>query len=549
MSLSELSSWNKIRNYALSNKSKKLLDYFSNDKDRFNNFSIECDDLIFDYSKNFIDNELMQLFLNLADEIALKEKIEDMFSGMKINTTENRAVLHTALRDFATKEIILDGENIIPKIEKVRLQMKDFVSRVHSGKFLGYSSKKITNIVNIGIGGSDLGPAMVCKALAAYKIKDINIYFVSNIDPTDITDVLAKLSPENTLFIIASKTFTTQETIRNAETAKEWFLKNSGNNHSNIAKHFIALSTNKDAVTNFGISEENMFEFWDWVGGRYSLWSAIGISIALYVGYDNFEKLLLGANEIDNHFRKMPFEKNIPFIMAMLSTYYNNFMNAASYAVIPYDHYLIRFPAFLQQLDMESNGKSITKSNDKVDYNTGAIIWGEPGTNAQHSFFQLIHQGTQMIPLDFIAGVNSLNPIENHHEMLLSNYFAQTEALMNGKNEQIVQDELIKTNKTQEEIQMLLPHKVFPGSKPSNSILYKKLTPKVLGKLIVLYEHKVFVQGVIWNVNSFDQWGVELGKQLAIRILPELMNNEEINSHDDSTNGLINYYKKWKNKS
>lgn len=540
--LSSLNQWRELEIIAESMKSKSLKSLFESEN-RFNEFSIEFNDILFDYSKNFIDRESIQVFAELAEKVGLAEKISAMLSGEKINSTENRAVLHTALRNKLSKEIIVDGENIITKIKTVLKQMKSFADGVHNGTILGSTGKKFTDIVNIGIGGSDLGPAMVCSALRPYAVEGINAHFVSNVDATDIAETLKKLNPETTLFIIASKTFTTQETLRNARTAKAWFLKDGIRKQEDIAKHFIALSTNEKAVREFGISPDNMFEFWDWVGGRYSLWSAIGLSIALYIGFDNFDELLLGAFKMDEHFRTEPFDKNIPVIMAMLGIYYTEFWDAESMAIIPYDQYLDKFSAFLQQLDMESNGKSVTLLNEEVDYKTGPIIWGQPGTNAQHSFFQLIHQGTRLIPVDFIAGVNSHNPIEDHQQMLLSNFFAQTEALMNGKNVETVISELTQAGMNQDEIRQLIPHKIFKGNRPTNSILYKQLTPNVLGSLIAMYEHKVFVQGVVWGLNSFDQWGVELGKQLANKILPELITTDEINSHDASTNGLINYYK------
>lgn len=540
--LTNSSAWKALSAIAESMKTIELKDLV-NTPDRFSKFSIEYNDTLYDFSKNFIDESTINAFCKLAEESKLKSKIDAMLSGEKINTTENRAVLHTALRNKLSKEIIVDGENIIPKIKSVLKQMKSFADGVHNGTILGSTGKKFTDIVNIGIGGSDLGPAMVCSALRPYAVAGINAHFVSNVDATDIAETLINLNPETTLFIIASKTFTTQETLRNARTAKAWFLKDGNRTQEDIAKHFIALSTNEKAVREFGISPDNMFEFWDWVGGRYSLWSAIGLSIALYVGFDNFDELLLGAFKMDEHFRTAPFDKNIPVIMAMLGIYYTEFWDAESMAIIPYDQYLDKFSAFLQQLDMESNGKSVTLLNEEVDYKTGPIIWGQPGTNAQHSFFQLIHQGTRLIPVDFIAGVNSHNPIEDHQQMLLSNFFAQTEALMNGKNAETVISELTQAGMNQDEIRQLIPHKIFKGNRPTNSILYKQLTPSVLGAMIAMYEHKVFVQGVVWGLNSFDQWGVELGKQLANRILPELQNTELISSHDDSTNGLINYYK------
>ena len=540
--LTNSQAWKLLSTIAESMKSSSLKDLV-NTPDRFEKFSLEFNDTLYDYSKNFIDDSTIHTFCKLAEEVQLKSQIDAMFGGEKINATENRAVLHTALRNKLSKEIIVDGENVIPKIKAVLQQMKSFADGVHNAKILGTTGKKFTDIVNIGIGGSDLGPAMVCSALRPYAVEGINAHFVSNVDATDIAETLKKLNPETTLFIIASKTFTTQETLRNARTAKAWFLNDGNRSQEDIAKHFIALSTNEKAVREFGISPDNMFEFWDWVGGRYSLWSAIGLSIALYIGFDNFDELLLGAFKMDEHFRTAPFERNIPVIMAMLGIYYTDFWDAESMAIIPYDQYLDKFPAFLQQLDMESNGKSVTLLNEEVDYKTGPIIWGQPGTNAQHSFFQLIHQGTRLIPVDFIAGVNSHNPIEDHQQMLLSNFFAQTEALMNGKNSEAVISELTQAGMNQDEIRQLIPHKIFKGNRPTNSILYKQLTPSVLGSLIAMYEHKIFVQGAVWGLNSFDQWGVELGKQLANRILPELQNAEPISSHDTSTNGLINYYK------
>ena len=540
--LTNSQTWKLLSTIAESMKSSSLKDLV-NTPDRFEKFSLEFNDTLYDYSKNFIDDSAIQTFCKLAEEVQLKSKIDAMFGGEKINATENRAVLHTALRNKLSKEIIVDGENVIPKIKAVLQQMKSFADGVHNAKILGSTGKKFTDIVNIGIGGSDLGPAMICSALRPYAVEGINAHFVSNVDATDIAETLKKLNPETTLFIIASKTFTTQETLRNARSAKAWFLNDGNTSQEDIAKHFIALSTNEKAVREFGISPDNMFEFWDWVGGRYSLWSAIGLSIALYIGFDNFDELLLGAFKMDEHFRTAPFDRNIPVIMAMLGIYYTDFWDAESMAIIPYDQYLDKFPAFLQQLDMESNGKSVTLLNEEVNYKTGPMIWGQPGTNAQHSFFQLIHQGTRLIPVDFIAGVNSHNPIEDHQQMLLSNFFAQTEALMNGKNSEAVISELTQAGMNQDEIRQLIPHKIFKGNRPTNSILYKQLTPSVLGSLIAMYEHKIFVQGAVWGLNSFDQWGVELGKQLANRILPELQNNEPIRSHDNSTNGLINYYK------
>jgi glucose-6-phosphate isomerase len=481
------------------------------------------------------------LLLGLAHDSKLSDKIEVQFAGEKINNTENRAVLHTALRNRGSESVYFEGIDIMPGIRKVLEQMKQFTNDVHSGKFSSYTNQRFTDVVNIGIGGSDLGPKMVCNALKKYASGKVNIHFVSNVDATDIEETLRNLNPETTLFVIASKTFTTWETLTNANTAKSWFL-NSGASEADVAKHFVALSTNHKACNEFGIPSENMFEFWDWVGGRYSLWSAIGLPISLYIGYDNFEKLLDGAFKMDTHFRNTLFEQNIPVLMALLGIWYVNFWGFDSHAVIPYDHYLERFSEFLQQLDMESNGKRVSRDGMLLDYSTGPVIWGTIGTNSQHSFFQLLHQGTGTIPADFIAFAQSLNPTDEHHNILMSNFFAQTEAMMMGKNADEVELELNSANMTESEIKKLLPHKLFPGNKPTNTILIDKLTPETLGMLIAMYEHKVFVQGVIWDVNSYDQWGVELGKQLAKSIYPELNSTIKIQSHDGSTNGLINHY-------
>lgn len=542
-SLTDLDSWKALKSHFNEISKEKMRDMFQNDTSRFNKFNIKFQNILFDYSKNRINDTTIKLLIDLAEESSLDEAIAKMFAGEKINITEKRAVLHTALRKRSNNPVFVDGENVMPKVNAVLEQMKDFVKSIHSGNHLGYTGKKITDVVNIGIGGSDLGPFMVCSALKPYAQSNINVHFVSNVDATDISETLKSLNPETTLFIIASKTFTTQETLTNANSAKKWFLENSNNNPNDIAKHFIALSTNAKAVEEFGIDTANMFEFWDWVGGRYSLWSAIGLSIALYIGFDNFELLLDGAFEMDEHFRTAPFDKNIPVIMGLLGIWYSNFFNTKTYAIIPYDEYLEHFPSYLQQLDMESNGKRTKVDGREVDYSTGAVVWGKPGTNAQHSFFQLIHQGTQLIPADFIAVINKQNKFDNHHKILLSNFFAQTEALMKGKNEDEVRKELIAQNLNEEEINNLLPHKIFEGNKPTNSILLKTLDPKTLGSLIAMYEHKVFVQGIIWNINSFDQWGVELGKQLAKSILPQLEDEELIENHDVSTNSLINFYK------
>lgn len=524
--------------------SKHLKELFAEDPKRFDKFSVYLDDILLDYSKNRIDEKTMALLMQLARECKLDEAIKAMYSAEKINETEGREVLHIALRNCSQTPIIVNGEDIMPKVNAVLAQMEDFSQRVISGQWKGHSNKAITDVVNIGIGGSDLGPVMVTEALKAYKTH-LNLHFVSNVDGTHIAETLKKLNPETTLFLIASKTFTTQETMTNAHTARTWFL-DSGAAEAAIAKHFVALSTNAKAVADFGIDTANMFAFWDWVGGRYSLWSAIGLSIALGIGFDNFKQLLAGAHAADQHFEKSSFEVNLPVILAMLGVWYVNFFEAETQAILPYDQYLHRFAAYFQQGDMESNGKYIDRNGERIDYETGPIVWGEPGTNGQHAFYQLIHQGTKLIPCDFIAPAQSLNPIGEHHPILLSNFFAQTEALMNGKTEEEVVAELKKAGKSDSEIAQLCPFKVFEGNRPTNSILLKKVTPYTLGSLIAIYEHKIFVQGIIWNIFSFDQWGVELGKQLAQKIYPELKSNEAIHSHDSSTNGLINQYKNWR---
>ncbi|MDH5828612.1 glucose-6-phosphate isomerase [Sphingobacterium sp. SG20118] len=521
-----------------------LKDLFDQDSFRFEKYSIEFNDILLDYSKNRVNDETVALLRQLAKECHLSEAIEAMFQGEKINETEGRQVLHTALRNQSGKPVLVDGQDVMPDVHAVLAQMESFTNRILSGEWKGYTGKAITDVVNIGIGGSDLGPVMVTEALKAYRTH-LNMHFVSNVDGTHIVEAIKDLDPETTLFLIASKTFTTQETMANANSARAWFLK-SGAQQEDVAKHFAALSTNTAAVAAFGIDTKNMFQFWDWVGGRYSLWSAIGLSISLAVGYDNFKELLIGAYEADEHFRTTPFEENIPVTLALLGIWYNNFFEAESHAILPYDQYMHRFAAYFQQGDMESNGKYVDRNGNRVDYQTGPIIWGEPGTNGQHAFYQLIHQGTKLIPCDFIAPAISLNPIGQHHQMLLSNFFAQTEALMNGKSEETVVAELKAAGKSEEEIEKLKAFKVFEGNRPSNSILLKKVTPRSLGTLIALYEHKIFVQGIIWNVFSFDQWGVELGKQLAGQILPELESEDIITTHDSSTNGLINQYKAWR---
>ena len=537
----QLKSWKTLENIK-KNRSFDLRELFKENPERADRFSVSFDDIFFDYSKNLIDENVMKTLFDLAGEAGLKEGIAAMFRGDKINETEKRAVLHTALRDFSDDPIIVDGRNIKEDIRRVQNRMKTFADKVSNKKWLGFSGKPLTDIVNIGIGGSDLGPVMVTEALKPFWKEGLRVFFVSNIDGTHIAETLKQLKPETTLFLIASKTFTTLETMTNANTAKKWFLDNGGSERD-IAKHFAALSTNTKAVAEFGIDPENMFEFWDWVGGRYSLWSAIGLSIACVIGYENFEDLLKGAYSADKHFKTAPFEKNIPVILGLLGVWYNNFFGAETHAILPYDQYMHRFAAYLQQGDMESNGKSTDRSGKPVDYQTGQIIWGEPGTNGQHAFYQLIHQGTKLIPADFIAPAISHNPVGDHHVKLLANFFAQTEALMNGKTADEAKAELEKAGKSPEEIEKLLPFKVFSGNRPTNSILVKKITPHTLGALIAIYEHKIFTQGLIWNVFSFDQWGVELGKQLATKTLPELKSAGKVTSHDSSTNNLINKFK------
>ncbi len=515
---------------------------FAEDAKRFDAFSVLFGSILFDYSKNRITPETVRLLLDLARETKVEDMRQKMFSGEKINLTEGRAVLHTALRNRSDKPVYVDGQDVMPGIRSVLAKMKDFSAKVIDGVWRGYSGKPITDIVNIGIGGSDLGPVMVTEALKPYKTR-LNVHFVSNVDGTHIAETLKLLDPETTLFIIASKTFTTQETMTNAESAKSWFLETAGDPLA-VAKHFVALSTNQAKVEAFGIDPANMFEFWDWVGGRYSLWSAIGLSIVLGIGFDNFEELLTGAFEADEHFQKASLDRNIPVLMALLGVWYNNFWDADSQAILPYDQYMHRFAAYFQQGDMESNGKGVDRENRPVDYSTGPVIWGEPGTNGQHAFYQLIHQGTKLIPCDFLAPAKSQNPIGDHHPKLLANFLAQTEALMKGKTLEEATEELRKAGLSEDEVARLAPSKVFPGNRPTNSFFFEKLTPKTLGTLIAFYEHKIFVQGIVWNVNSFDQMGVELGKQLAGVVLPELQSKETITSHDSSTNGLIAFYKK-----
>lgn len=537
-------AWAQLETQAATLKQSSIKALFAADKQRFANYSITLGDLLFDYSKNLLDDGSRNTLLALAEQCQLPAAIQAMFNGEAINATENRAVLHTALRNRSNKPVLVNGVDVMPAVNHELAKMKAFCARVHSGDWKGYTGKAITDIVNIGIGGSDLGPVMVTEALKPYSVGIIP-HFVSNVDGTHIAETLKKVNPETTLFLVASKTFTTQETMTNAISARDWFLAAAADN-AHVAKHFVALSTNKSAVEAFGIDPANMFEFWDWVGGRYSLWSAIGLSIALTIGYDNFEQLLEGAHAADVHFRDAKFGDNVPVLMALIGLWYGNFFGADSEAILPYDQYMHRFAAYFQQGNMESNGKYVDRNGQPVNYQTGPIIWGEPGTNGQHAFYQLIHQGTKLIPCDFIAPAISHNPIGDHHPKLLSNFFAQTEALAFGKGREQVEAEFAAAGKTPAEVAALVPHKVFEGNRPTNSILVKQVTPFVLGQLIALYEHKIFAQGVLWNVYSFDQWGVELGKQLANKILPELTNNAEISSHDSSTNGLINSYKAWR---
>ena len=540
----ETSAWSKLEMIFLTLQATHMREMFHEDPNRFEKFSLQFEDILVDYSKNILNEEALNLLVQLANEVELRAAIDAMFKGDRINRTENRSVLHTALRNRSNDPVFVDGEDVMPEVNRVLGQMQKFSEKVRSGEWKGFTGKKIRHIVNIGIGGSDLGPVMVTEALRPYW-SDIIPLFVSNVDGTHIAETLKKVDPETTLFIIASKTFTTQETMTNAETARSWFLERTGN-RGEVAKHFVAVSTNQQAVTAFGIAPENMFVFWDWVGGRYSLWSSIGLSIVCTIGFANFEQLLEGAHAMDIHFRDEAFEKNLPVILALIGIWYNNFFGAASEAILPYDQYMHRFAAYFQQGNMESNGKSIDRNGNPVTYQTGPVIWGEPGTNGQHAFYQLIHQGTKLIPCDFLAPAITHNAISDHHDKLLSNFFAQTEALMKGKTGAEVRNELKKAGWAEDDIAFHTAFRVFEGNRPSNSILFKQLTPRTLGTLISLYEHKIFVQGVIWNIFSFDQWGVELGKVLAKNILPELGTKDTVNSHDPSTNGLINYFKRLK---
>ncbi len=544
--LTTLPVWQKLCQHQKSMVSIHMRDLFAADKTRFDKYSLKLDDILFDFSKHRINDETLPLLIQLAREANIEGWRDRMFAGEKINITENRAVLHTALRNRSNTPVYVDGHDVMPDVNAVLAQMRTFSTKVRNGEWTGYTGKRITDIVNIGIGGSDLGPVMVCDALKPYASPDLQVHFVSNIDGAHLMRALEKCNPETTLFIVASKTFTTQETMTNATSARTWFLA-SANDNAHVAKHFVALSTNAKAVQDFGIDINNMFAFWDWVGGRYSLWSAIGLSIALYVGMDHFEDLLTGAHEMDNHFKTAPLEQNIPVIMALIGIWYNNFFHVDTNAILPYDQGMARFPAYLQQADMESNGKFICRDGKRIQYKTGPVIWGEAGTNGQHAFYQLIHQGTQIVPCDFLMPVHSHYAIGKHgyahHKILLANFLAQTQALMLGKTRDEARAELEKQGLTGEALEQLLPHKVFEGNRPSTSILFDKVTPNTLGKLIALYEHKIFVQGIIWDINSYDQWGVEYGKQIAQEILPLLTNDAVITNFDSSTNGLINYTK------
>ncbi len=543
--VTSLPAWHDLEKHYAANKLVAMRDLFAKDPDRFKKFSLEFERMLLDFSKNRITDETMALLRALAVERDVAGWTKKMFNGEKINITENRAVLHIALRNRSNRPILVDGKDVMPEVNAVLAHMKDCSDKVRSGEWKGYSGKSITDFVNIGIGGSDLGPVMVTEALKPYAQRNLQAHFVSNVDGTHLAETLKTLSPETTLFIVASKTFTTQETLTNAHSARDWLLA-AAKDDSAVAKHFVALSTNEKEVTKFGIHPDNMFGFWDWVGGRYSLWSAIGLPIALSIGYENFVALLEGAHAMDEHFLNAPPEKNIPLTLGLLGIWYNNFFGARTHAILPYDQYMHRFPAYFQQGDMESNGKGVTRDSEPVDTVTGPVIWGEPGTNGQHAFYQLIHQGTQWIPADFLAPIETQNPLGKHHLILLSNFFAQPEALMRGKTPDEVRKELEKEGLTGEALEKLIPHKVFTGNRPTNSILFPKLTPKTLGMLIAMYEHKIFTQGIIWNINSFDQWGVELGKQLAKAILPELEKPGTISDHDSSTNGLINRFKDYR---
>jgi glucose-6-phosphate isomerase len=545
--ITETDAWKQLERHQREVEPLHMRELFSRDSGRFERFSLRQGDLLLDYSKHRATDETMRLLRALARAAGVEAMRDRMFAGEPINLTEGRAVLHVALRNRANRPILVDGTDVMPEVNSALAHMKAFSDAVRSGAWTGYTGKAIRAVVNIGIGGSDLGPVMVTEALKPYGRDDLALHFVSNVDGTHIAEALKRVDPETTLFLVASKTFTTQETMTNAHTARRWFLERAQGDERHVAKHFAALSTNAKAVSAFGIDTANMFVFWDWVGGRYSLWSSIGLSIALAVGFERFEELLAGAFEMDEHFRTAPLEQSLPATLALLGVWYNDFFGAQSHAILPYDQYLHRFPAYFQQGDMESNGKGVTRDGRRIhDYQTGAVIWGEPGTNGQHAFYQLIHQGTKMIPCDFLASVETHNPLPPHHDLLLANFFAQTEALMRGLDESEVRRELAAQGLEGERLEALVPHKIFPGNRPTTSLLYQKLDPRTLGRLIALYEHKIFVQGVIWNVNSFDQWGVELGKKLAGAIVPELSAPGDVTTHDSSTRGLINEYKRRK---
>lgn len=543
--LIQSSAWQSLTEQAKLMKQQNMRKLFSDDAMRFGRFSLKHDRLFFDYSKNLIDSETLSLLLNLGRQSGLHDWIERQFTGDKINTSENRAVLHTALRAPIEQSVLVDGKNVIPDVHRVLGHIRAFSEAIRNGELRGHTGKQFKHIVNIGIGGSALGPLMVCEALKPYGKDGLSAHFVSNVDAADIDETLKQLDAECTLFIVSSKTFTTQETLANAHTARSWLVQKLGT-ESAVSRHFAAVSTNLAETSRFGINPEYVFEFWDWVGGRYSLWSAIGLPIALFIGMDNFEQLLAGAHSMDQHFRTAPLEQNMPVILGMLGIWYGNFFGSGSYAILPYDQHLQHFPAYLQQLEMESNGKRVDRDGHLVDYDTHFTVWGEPGTNGQHSFYQLIHQGTRLVPADFIAPLKSHHPIGDHHAMLISNCFAQTEALMLGKTEEEARAELVAQKLDAKTIEGLLPYKVFPGNRPSNTILFEQLDPYTLGMLIALYEHKVFVQSVVWNINAFDQWGVEYGKQLASRLLPELSRPQDATGHDSSTNGLINLFRNQK---
>ncbi len=543
--LTQSAAWQALQAHAAEMGVVQMRDLFARDPERFARYSLRLYDILFDYSKNILGDQTLALLFDLAGDADLDAWISRMFDGAEINATEHRAVLHVALRNRSNRPIHVDGKDVMPEVNAVLAQMRRFTETVRSGEWRGYTGKPITDIVNIGIGGSHLGPAMVTAALKPYGRDDLRVHFVSNVDGTDITETLKGLDAATTMFVVVSKTFGTQETLTNAHTARDWYMAHGGSREG-VARHFVAVSTHAEAVAEFGIDTAHMFAFWDWVGGRYSLWSAVGLSIALYLGMDRFEELLAGAHAMDEHFRTTPMQRNMPVLMGLIGLWYNDFFGAATQAILPYDQYMHLFPTYFQQGDMESNGKRVDRNGRAVDYDTGPVIWGQPGTNGQHAFYQLLHQGTRLVPADFLASVESHNPVGAHHEILLANFFAQTEALMRGKNADEVRAELSAAGLAGEELDSLVPHKVFPGNRPTNSILFGKLTPHTLGMLIAMYEHKIFVQSVIWRTNAFDQWGVELGKELASRILPQMREDAEVAGHDASTNGLINAYKAWR---